>query len=352
MLSINKNYPLIPISKLNQSLLHWQNTMAHKCRSIFVTLGDDTFGYNITLLATPVLKNKLTFGILFEIEGIPVPVWFSAWPLEQRIKEFIDDGDITKVPVDLRAELVERALKPLLDPIINKTKTTIHVMNFLTHKPSQVNDMSIGFEFADTNNHGISILIVAHEKVTTQLLKMMDYWPSRPFYPWQHHLTTLCLEVGRIDLPLQQLAQVSLADIILLESDDIERNGVLLRNGAGHVYRAIVTDKQLVLESGIITMSDDIQNEVLDNINDIPVRLSFDVGEVILPFDAVQKLIQGSVVDLNYPITPMVTIRSNNKVIGTGELVDIDGKKGVRISQLFSVGNTNAAANNKEGSNG
>jgi type III secretion system YscQ/HrcQ family protein len=325
--------------------------MAHKCRSIFVPLGDEASGYNIMLLATPVLKNKLTFGILFEIEGIPVPVWFSAWPLEQRIKEFIDDGDITKAPVDLRAELVERALKPLLDPIINKTKTTIHVMNFLTHQPSQVNDMSIGFEFTDESNHDISILVVVHEKVTTQLLKMMSYWPSRRLYPWQHHLTTLCLEVGRVDLSLQQLAKVSLADIILLEGNDVERNGVLLRNGAGHVYRAVVTDKQLVLESGIITMSDDIQNEVLDSINDIPVRLSFDVGEVILSFDAVQKLTQGSVVDLNYPITPMVTIRSNNKVIGTGELVDIDGKKGVRISQLFSMGNTDAVAN-KEGSNG
>jgi len=273
MPSINKNYPLIPIAKLSQSLLHWQNTMAHKCRSIFVSLDDEAFRYNITLLATPVLKNKLMFGILFEIEGIPVPVWFSAWPLEQRIKEFIDDGDITKVPVDLRAELVERALKPLLDPIINKTKTTIHVMNFLTYQPSQVNEMSIGFEFTDENSYDISILIVVHDKITTQLLKMMSYWPSRSLYSWRYHLTALCLEVGRVDLPLRQLAQVNLADIILLEGSDIERNGVLLRNGAGRVYRAVLTDKQLMLESGIITMSDDIQNEVLDSINDIPITL-------------------------------------------------------------------------------
>jgi len=350
MLSINKNYPLIPISTIDRSLLHWKNVMAHKCHSIFALLEDGEFRYNITLLSTPVLKNKVTFGILFEIDGIPVPVWFSAWPLEQRIKEFIDDGDITKVPVDLRAELVERALKPLLDPIVNKTKTTIHVMNFLTHQPSQVNGMSIGFEFTDENKHTLSILVVVHEKIATQLLKMMECWPSRSLYPWQHQSTALWLEVGRVDLPLQQLAQVRLADIILLDGDRIERNGVLLRNGAGHVYRAVLTDKQLMLESGIITMSDDIQNEILDNINDIPVRLSFDVGEVILPFDEVQKLTQGSVVDLNYPITPMVTIRSNNKVIGTGELVDIEGKKGVRISQLFSVGN--ATATHKEGSNG
>lgn len=341
MLAVDKNYSLIPISKINRPLLYWQNSMANKYSEVVVNLDNEELCYTIKLLSTAPLRNKVTFGILFEVEGIPVPVWFSAWPLEQRIKEFIDDGDITKVPVDLRAELVERALKPLLEPLVNKTKTAIRVMNFLTHKPSHINDMSIGFEFVNQYGHVINIMVIVHEKVAAQVLKMMSYWPNRSPYPWKKQGTQLWLEVGRVDFSLQQLSHVQLADIALLSGiDGIEHSHVLLRNGAGRVYRATLSDKsdnQLILNSGIITMPDDIQNEVLDSINDIPVRLSFDVGEVILPFDMVQKLTEGSVVDLNYPITPMVTIRSNNKVIGTGELVDIDGKKGVRISQLFSA---------------
>lgn len=344
MLAINKNYSLIPIPKISRSLLHWQNAMAGKYQTIDVLLGNEAVPYKIALCTSLQLRHKLTFGILFEIEGIPVPVWFSAWPLERRIKEFIADGDITKVPVDLRAELVERALSPLLEPLIKKTQTRIHVINFLTHQPSEALDTSIGFELIDQANDAISMMVIVHEKVTASILKMMCYWPSYPPHPWQNYLTPLWLEVGRVDLTLQQLSFINLADVILLDrAEDIENNNVFLRNGAGNVYRANVAEKQLMIESGMITMSDDIQNEVLDNINDIPVRLSFDVGELMLPFNTVQKLTQGIVLDLNHPITPMVTIRSNNKVIGTGELVDIDGKKGVRISQLFAAANKDIA---------
>jgi type III secretion system YscQ/HrcQ family protein len=346
MLAINKNYPLVSIPKISQSLLRWQNAMANKCFSIDVSLGREALSYRISLLSTPILEDNVTFGILFEVDGVPFPVWFSAWPLEKRIKEFIADGDITRVPVDLRAELVERALSPLLEPLIQKTQVNIHVMNFLTHQPSEVNDMSLGFEFTDEFNNVTSLMVVVHEKVAPSILKMMDYWPSRPVHPWQNYITPLWLEVGGVDLSLRQLSQVKQMDVFLLEkSQDVDNNKVLLRNGAGGFYRAVLADKQLLIKSGIIIMSDDIQNEVLDNINDIPVRLTFDVGEITLPFNTVQKLADGAVIELNYPITPMVTIRSNNKVIGMGELVDIDGKKGVRISQLF-------AAVNKESTDG
>lgn len=336
MVANTRNYPVLPIPKLSRSLMHWQNAMADKHDSATLVLGEGNVHFKVNLFPLSSLGAGLSFGILFQVDGVPAPVWFSAWPLEKRVRKLIVGGDITKVPADLRSELVETALKPLLTPLREKTGVKIKVINFLTHKPTKVGDMSIGFNLVDNHNNQTKIVIVTHEKLAPVVEKMMRYWPSRGGHQWEQHITTLCLEVGSADLTIQELARIDLGDILMLDkSDDIKNNKISLRARSGNIYKANLSTHQLILESGMITMSDEKQTEAVSSIDDIPVRLSFDLGEVILPFSTVKTLTEGSVVDLNQPISQAVTIRSNNKIIGFGELVDIDGKKGIRISNLF-----------------
>ena len=92
-------------------------------------------------------------------------------------------------------------------------------------------------------------------------------------------------------------------------------------------------------------MTDEHANdEAIASIDEIPVRLTFDLGDLVMPFKEVQSLTQGTTIDLNVPVTHAVTIRSLNRVIGTGELVDIDGQMGVRIVKLFSKGRIESGA--------
>ncbi len=73
------------------------------------------------------------------------------------------------------------------------------------------------------------------------------------------------------------------------------------------------------------------------NLGEMPVRLTFDLGELTMPFDNVKYLRPHYVIDLNQSFSELVKIRSQNKLIGTGELVDINGKVGVRVLELFGV---------------
>ncbi len=78
------------------------------------------------------------------------------------------------------------------------------------------------------------------------------------------------------------------------------------------------------------------QNEPVP-IEQVPVRLTFDLGERTLTLGELKRLQVGQALELNRPLSSAVTIRANGAVIGTGELVEIDGRLGVTLATLARV---------------
>ena len=64
---------------------------------------------------------------------------------------------------------------------------------------------------------------------------------------------------------------------------------------------------------------------------DLPVRLVFVAGEMEIPLRELHAAAPGYVFDLHQPVDRHVEIRANGRTVGTGELVDIDGRVGVRV---------------------
>ena len=69
----------------------------------------------------------------------------------------------------------------------------------------------------------------------------------------------------------------------------------------------------------------------------IPVRLSFDLGEISLTLAELRALQPGQAIRLEHPLASAVRIRANGALIGEGELVEIDGLLGVSVQQLFTL---------------
>jgi len=69
----------------------------------------------------------------------------------------------------------------------------------------------------------------------------------------------------------------------------------------------------------------------------IPVRLSFDLGEIHLTLAELRALQPGQTIRLGHPVASAVRIRANGALIGEGELIEIDGLLGVSVSQLFAT---------------
>jgi flagellar motor switch protein FliM len=61
----------------------------------------------------------------------------------------------------------------------------------------------------------------------------------------------------------------------------------------------------------------------------------FDLGEIAMTLGEIQTLQVGQPLTLARPLSSAVHIRVNGALIGTGDLVEIEGELGVTVASLF-----------------
>lgn len=72
----------------------------------------------------------------------------------------------------------------------------------------------------------------------------------------------------------------------------------------------------------------------LDILLDVPVRLTVELGACQLPMREVLQLNAGSVVQLDKPAGTPVELRANQKLVARGEVVVVEDRLGIRITEL------------------
>jgi type III secretion protein Q len=80
------------------------------------------------------------------------------------------------------------------------------------------------------------------------------------------------------------------------------------------------------------------QGRAVGDPDEIPVRMTFDIGRIEIPLGDLRRLGVGAVVELDRDIDELVRISANGRPIGDGVLVDVEGRAGVRIVRLFDHG--------------
>lgn len=67
---------------------------------------------------------------------------------------------------------------------------------------------------------------------------------------------------------------------------------------------------------------------------EIQFRLGCELGQVLIPYENLQNLNTGSVIDFNNTLQTLY-LSVNNVRVGEGMLVDVDGKIGVKITRWY-----------------
>lgn len=70
------------------------------------------------------------------------------------------------------------------------------------------------------------------------------------------------------------------------------------------------------------------------------MRVAFDVGERTMTLGELQALHEGQVIELGQPLSTAVSIRVNGALVGTGEMVEVDGRLGVSVTSIFERNET------------
>ena len=160
----------------------------------------------------------------------------------------------------------------------------------------------------------------------------------------------LYLDIGYATLGMDELQQLGLGDVVPMAHSFVGAERVLWLQapGAGGLHVQLPGTPADAAEAAppslTVVQSWNHAMPALDppldeaaSFDAIPVRLSFDLGEISLTLAELRALQPGQTIQLGHPLASAVRIRVNGALIGEGELVEIDGLLGVSVRQLFAA---------------
>lgn len=282
-------------------------------------------------------------GIAFGINGLISMLWLSSWPLADKLQEYSPSGDLHKIPVELQVELVETVYEPFISYFERVLKTKIKIYKLFFDKPFKSTTYSIRFslkavEVAISKQAELSAVLVPQARLVSFFHKRISLLPKNGNPYWLAQTTRVFFEIGILSVSVGELKDLETSDIIFVtESNYFQDNLIRVRWQSGEkqaVFHAAAD--QVEFKSRELIMAEEEQELSIVDIEDMPVLLTFDLGEELLTFRQVQQIKPGHILNLKKPFTNLVTIRSQNQAIGQGEVVDIEGKVGIRITRLFN----------------
>jgi len=111
-------------------------------------------------------------------------------------------------------------------------------------------------------------------------------------------------------------------------------------NGAGDDWAAAMEDQNNAGAAGFDELGDGVSDEEgvhnLDFLLDIPLEVVVTLGKTKMIINDMLQLTQGSVVELDKAAGEAVEIYVNNKLLGKGEVIVVNERFGVRITEIIS----------------
>lgn len=180
---------------------------------------------------------------------------------------------------------------------------------------------------------------------------LLRRWPAAP-QPCDEVPLAATLRLGATSLPVGVLRSLQPGDVVLLERSGGHRTrGRLVVaqhliapaewTGRGWRLECAPTINDAEREGWLGTSDTDghgaLNGEAVQE-DEIPVTLCFDLGRLEMPLGELRRLGAGSVLELPGTADAPVRLTVGGRCIGTGELVEIEERAGVRVLRILGRG--------------
>lgn len=275
-------------------------------------------------------------------------------------------GEPAAMPAPLRLALGELALSELTSALQDTFGHAVELIASDEHPPERLGrhriDLHLHRTGSDRSLHGSLFLDARGLSVIAELASRLPQAEASPEDAWRNLPLPMRLDVGWTDMPLSDLRGLAVRDVVLLDQTTLlDDNRLTLRADGLTALKARLDGSTLIIEDIVrSTMTEDpaapeIAPEtpakdpaaeageapeaapaepMLDTLDAISVRLTFDIGQQTLTLGDLRTLTPGATFDLGRTPHQAVNIRANGALIGTGELISIDDRVGVRVATL------------------
>ena len=271
----------------------------------------------------------------------------SAWIalVEQAM---LDDGALAAMPQLLRLAVLEAAFAQAAGHIEQATRRRLRIVAAGPEPADCAGMEGFGLE-CEADGYGVGGELWVDQAGLGFLAGILRLMPAAQHRTldetkrWDALPLTLRFAVGWVDLPTRILADTVARDVIMLDECWLrEDEEIMVQVGRTSAFRAVVRGTALTVAEKLgEIMADTLESGGLDEprmLDDVTVRLTFDLGERSVTLGELKSLAPGFTFDLGRELRRVVTIRANGMPIGEGELVDIDGRVGVSVLTLHRFG--------------
>ena len=280
--------------------------------------------------------------LLLELNGQPYSIYVGDDFLDALLPGKMDHHGLKELPNDLMMAVLSQALNSVLQQLGEQLGFSCTVQGLNTTESSSQSS-TLGVEI-EQKNLRTRIELPVNDWLTSLLNSIPAHHPSHfpdiPFWA--------TLESGHTQLMTSVLNSLAVGDVVFLDQC-VQAPQVIVRLSANTAFLGEHNDSGIRIVKRYQVMDDDIEEQAVTeepaeieaedtdisvDLQELPVKLTFDVGQKELSLAELQSLQAGFVFELDRSTEKPVTIRANGKVIGQCELVQIDSRIGARITDL------------------
>ncbi len=264
------------------------------------------------------------------------------------VAQWIAQIDPDAAPDSLAPEhaalLVECALAADIARLEEALGHTVEIASVTDRPPEGMDMPRFGFSLAWAERTAALALALPCEHAAGLGALLDRLAPGRPADPELPVPVSLC--AGAADLTVAELRGLVPGDVVLAEEARTPE-ATALALIAGHLAApAVVGEAGAKLVSGPFRlrgsnwewiMTDPTHAAAISDdtdLDDLPVRLTFELGRTELALSDVRALAPGALLPLSRPVDEAVDVIANGRRIGRGELVRIGESLGIRITRL------------------
>jgi type III secretion protein Q len=181
----------------------------------------------------------------------------------------------------------------------------------------------------------------------TRLAQLLDGRASS-VDPTDDLAMTVCARVAAATVSVGEVAGLSPGDVVLVDQHCRQPlmaiavigehlvAGLELSAAGGRIVTGPIRGRGSAWEWSMENVTDKPHSDVAkSSLDDLPVRLVFELGRLELSLREVRNLAPGAVVPLVRPVEDSLDVIANGRRIGRGTLVQIGDSVGVRLTRLF-----------------
>ena len=327
-----------------------RTALAQRVRGMPLAWGGESWALTLTPLAEsgPIEAQAGEWRLQVEWAGTPFELVLPGVAAQAWIAARFPSLEVAHLPDEFAAATLESACDELVATLSALERGPARLQS-LTREAGPGEDLPHQFALEARCDDQVVAARVACGSLGLMLMAGLATRlpPMHNDLPVQELPVQLRAEVGHTWLPAAEITGLRAGDAVLVEHAFLTTEGELwlghdawgVRVKCNHTA-LIVTQEFTHLGLTMPSTTDTADSEQSFSPDKLPLRLAFDLGDRTMTLGELQNLQVGQAIDLARPLSGSVNLRVNGALVGTGDLIEIDGRLGVAITALAAGDST------------